>query len=125
MTELHPKNPNMYLTRSYTSSMMAMVDMMDLIRPDHVQSHLGKFCDDCQAKPSQAVGPRLLGAISLSPFSEGQTNTIYRNTGSISKITRARITSVLGMLLLVALVNLDLNFFFLDKSSQASIRICF
>ena len=22
-----------------------MVDLMDLIRPDHVQSHLGKFCD--------------------------------------------------------------------------------
>ena len=50
MIELHPKNPNMYLTRSYTSSMMAMVDMMDLIRPDHVQSHLGKFCDDVDTK---------------------------------------------------------------------------
>jgi hypothetical protein len=43
----------------------------------------------------------------------------------ISKMTRARITSVLGTLSLVALVSLDLNFFFLDKSSQASIRICF
>jgi hypothetical protein len=43
-------------------------------------------------RPSQAVGPRLLEAISPSPnrvkslsrFSEGQTNTIYSNIGSYS-----------------------------------------
>jgi hypothetical protein len=60
--------PNMYLTRSYTSSMMAMVDMMDLIRPDHVQSHLGKFCD-----VSHAIATWHRGFGSASGLESGRT----------------------------------------------------
>jgi hypothetical protein len=58
----------------------------------------------------------------LADCGQAGEHTIHR-VSNISKMTRARTTSIPGTLSLVALVSLDLNLILLDKSSPASIRI--